>query len=186
MTRIDEFASPEVRPLRRPTFPDDVFIADTATVIGDVEIGSRTGVWYGAVIRAEMAPVRIGSETSIQDNCVVHVDADNPTTVGDRVTVGHGTVLHGCTVEDDTMVGMNATVLNGALIGEGALVAAGALVREGQEIPTRSMAVGVPARVVGDVDDETAEYIRRNAAVYVELALRYIEGGLSNPAHHNR
>ena len=176
----DELNYMDAHPLVTPSFSDDVFIADNAVVLGDVEIGSKSSVWYGAVIRAELAPVRIGKKTSIQDNCIVHIDYDFPTTVGDMVTVGHCAVLHGCTVEDGAMVGMGANVLNGAKIGAGALVAAGALVREGQEIPAGKLAVGVPAKVVGDVDSVLSEYIERDAELYVELARRYIQAGMSN------
>src|SRR5205814_3778882 len=124
------------------------FIAETATVIGDVAIGARSSVWFGAVIRGDVFHIRIGDETSIQDNTVIHVTHDRyPTQVGNRVTVGHGVILHGCTVRDLVIVGMGAVILDQAEVGERCIVGAGALITPGTRIPAGHLVVGAPARV---------------------------------------
>lgn len=142
------------------------FIAENATICGDVVIGENTTVWFCAVIRAEGEPVRIGSEVSVQDHVMIHIDRGCPVSVGDRVTIGHNAVLHGCTVEDDALIGMNATVLNGAVIGCGSLVAASALVPEGMVVPPNSLVAGVPAKVKKAF---TEEEIRARQDYYIPL-----------------
>lgn len=164
-------ASPKVDP--------SAFVAETAVIIGDVEIGPRANIWYGVVIRGDINHVRIGAETNIQENTVVHVDlndrglGDCATIIGDRVTVGHGAILHGCKIGDDCLIGMGATLLSGASVGAGSVVAAGALVREGQQIPERSMVMGMPAEVKRQLPEEALEKLRRSAAHYVELSEEY-------------
>lgn len=150
-----------------PSIHPEAFMAENAVVAGDVTIAERASVWFGSVVRSEMAPARIGAETNLQDLTVVHTDAGFPATLGDRVTVGHRCVIHGCTVDDDALIGMGAVVMNGAHVGEGALVAAGAVVTEGTEIPPMSLAVGVPAKVI---DRPVPEVPRPNVAGYVHLA----------------
>lgn len=149
------------------------FIADNATVSGAVVLGEGSSVWFGATIRAEVASIRVGEGSNIQDSATLHTDVDLPVVIGDRVTVGHNAIVHGAIVEDDVLIGMHATVLNGAHIGRGSLIAAGALVKEHEVIPERSLVVGVPGKVVRKVDEETCERNRANAVVYVEEAAEY-------------
>jgi carbonic anhydrase/acetyltransferase-like protein (isoleucine patch superfamily) len=151
----------------------DVFLAPNATVLGDVTLGDRVGIWFGAVVRADKDRIAIGADSNVQDNCVVHCSAGRPVTLGREVSVGHGAILHGCTVGDRVLVGMGAVVLNGAVIGEGSLIGAGALVTEGAQIPPNSVVLGVPGKVVKLTTEEQRAKIRRNAATYVELAGRY-------------
>src|SRR5260370_11337150 len=122
------------------------YIDPSAQIIGDVTIGERSSVWPNASVRGDIGPIRIGSETSIQDNCALHLDEDFPLTIGDRVTVGHSVTLHGCTIEDETLIGIGAIILNGACVRKGSVVAAGALVAEGVEAPPNTPVMGVPAK----------------------------------------
>lgn len=148
------------------------FIAPNATVAGDVVIGEGTSVWFGCVVRTELAPVRIGAQCNLQDLTIVHTDEGVPATLGDRVTVGHRALLHGTTVHDDALIGMGAVLLNGSVIGEGAVVAAGAVVREGFEVPPWTLAVGVPATIV---EKPVPEAPRKNVANYRRFADWYGE-----------
>lgn len=156
-----------------PTIDPDAFTAPTATLIGDTTLGRDASAFYGVVVRGDTAPIKIGDGSNLQDNVVLHADPGFPTTVGQRVSVGHAAVVHGCTIGDDCLIGMSATVLNGAVIGEGSLVAAGAVVLEGTEIPPRSLVAGVPAKVRRELSDEEFESVRENAAHYVELARKH-------------
>lgn len=158
-----------------PRIHPTAWIAETATIIGNVVIEEESSVWYGAVIRGDdpEREIRIGARTSIQDNCVVHVSAEGPTLVGSDVTVGHGAVLESCTVGRGALIGMNAVVLQRATIGEEALVAAGAVVTPGASIPARHVATGAPARVRKELEGESLAWILRSAGHYVELARRY-------------
>lgn len=153
-------------PSGTPSVSGARFIAENATIAGDVTIGAESTVWFSAVLRAEGAPITIGRETSIQDNVTVHIDLGRPTRIGDRVTVGHNAVLHGCTVEDDVLIGMNSTVLNGAVVGRGSLVAAGALVPEGMVVPPNSLVAGVPAKVKRTF---TPEEVQKRQDYYIPL-----------------
>ncbi|HIC88371.1 MAG TPA: gamma carbonic anhydrase family protein [Anaerolineae bacterium] len=163
---------------RRPEkIHPSVFVADTARIFGDVTIGADSGVWYGAVIRGDVESITIGMRTSIQDGSVIHADVGYPTVIGDEVTVGHGAIVHGATVEDGALIGIGAIVLNGARVGAGALVAAGALILEGSVIPPRTLAVGVPAKVVRELTDEQLARMREGVQHYVELARAYQEVG---------
>lgn len=157
----------------RPDVDPGAWTADSATLVGDVRVGAGSSVWYSAVLRAEYASITVGERTNLQDGAVVHVDAGFPAVLGDGVSVGHGAVLHGCTVEDGCLVGMHATVLNGAVVGAGSLVAAGALVLEGAVVPPGSLVAGVPAKVRRPLTPEEGEGLALNAAVYVELAERH-------------
>ncbi|HSW51276.1 MAG TPA: gamma carbonic anhydrase family protein [Bryobacteraceae bacterium] len=150
-----------------PRIAASAFIDSSAQVIGDVEIGERSSIWPGAVIRGDVNSVRVGEETSIQDNSVVHVDVDQPTAIGSRVTVGHGVMLHGCTVEDDCLIGIGAIVLNGARIGSGSVVGAGSVVPEGAEIPPGNLVLGVPGKVRRPVSEEERARFQANCAAYV-------------------
>ncbi|MGW0699941.1 gamma carbonic anhydrase family protein [Streptomyces sp. NPDC002867] len=155
---------------KQPNVDPDAFTAPTSVVMGEVTLAAGASVWYQSVLRGDGGPIVIGAQSNIQDNCTVHVDPGFPVTVGERVSVGHNAVLHGCTVEDDVLVGMGATVLNGAHIGAGSLIAAQALVPQGMRVPPGSLVAGVPAKVRRELTDEEREGIKLNAAVYVDLA----------------
>jgi carbonic anhydrase/acetyltransferase-like protein (isoleucine patch superfamily) len=152
------------------------FIASTAAVMGDVTIGADSSVWYAAVLRADLAPIVIGSQTNLQDGAVVHVDEDVPCLVGSRVGVGHRVILHGCAVEDDCLIGMGSILLNRVHIGAGSVVAAGAVLPEGMQAPPGSLVMGVPARVVRPVDERLARRIAETWSHYVEQARAHREG----------
>jgi carbonic anhydrase/acetyltransferase-like protein (isoleucine patch superfamily) len=153
-----------------PAVHETAFVAPTASLIGEVVLGASASVFYGATVRADTTPIRIGDGTNLQDNVVVHADPGFPAVIGNRVSVGHGAVVHGCTIEDDCLVGMGATVLNGAVIGTGSLVAAGAVVLEGTVVPPRSLVAGVPAKVRRELTDDEVQGIRDNADRYRALA----------------
>lgn len=164
MTQLIDFGG------NSPQIASDAFVAPTATLIGDVRLGARSSAFYGVVVRGDTAAIRVGEGTNLQDNVVLHADPDFPTTVGNGVSIGHSAVVHGCTIEDDCLIGMSATVLNGAVIGAGTLVAAGAVVLEGTVIPPHSLAAGVPAKVRRELGAEEAAELKANAARYRELA----------------
>ncbi|MFF9864453.1 gamma carbonic anhydrase family protein [Streptomyces sp. NPDC013953] len=155
---------------KEPDIDAKAFAAPTSVVVGEVTMAPGSSVWYHSVLRADCGPIVLGADSNIQDNCTVHVDPGFPVTVGERVSVGHNAVLHGCTVEDDVLVGMGATVLNGAHIGAGSLIAAQALVPQGMRVPPGSLVAGVPAKVKRELTDEEREGIKLNAAMYLELA----------------
>jgi carbonic anhydrase/acetyltransferase-like protein (isoleucine patch superfamily) len=159
-----------------PTIHPTVFIASTAAVMGDVTIGAESSVWYGAVLRGDMAPIVIGSQTNLQDGTILHVDEGMPCRIGSRVGVGHRVILHGCTVEDDCLIGMGSVLLNKAHVGAGSVVAAGAVLPEGMQVPPRSLVMGVPARVVRAVDERLARRIAETWSHYVEQAGAHREG----------
>jgi len=152
------------------------FIAPGAVVLGDVTLGPHASVWYTAVLRGDTAPIVVGASSNIQDGTIIHVDAGVPATVGARVGVGHRVVLHGCTVEDECLIGMGSVLLNRAHIGQGSVVAAGAVVPEGLRVPPGSVLVGVPARVTRQVDDELRARIRATWEHYVQEAERHRSG----------
>jgi carbonic anhydrase/acetyltransferase-like protein (isoleucine patch superfamily) len=158
-----------------PTVEDGAWIADNATVLGDAEIGAGSGIWFGAVVRADTTSIRIGRDTNVQDNCVLHADPGAPLTIGDRVSIGHLAVLHGCTVESDVLIGMGAIVMNKARIGSGSLVAAGAVVLEGTDVPAGSLVAGMPGKVRRPLTDEELEQVRTNAVRYVDRARQHLE-----------
>lgn len=159
-----------------PRIAESAYIDASAQVIGDVAIGERSSVWLNVSIRGDVNYIRVGEETSIQDNTVLHVDHDLfPCIVGNRVTVGHRVVLHGCEVADDVLVGIGAVVLNGARIGAGAVIAAGALVPEDMEVAAGTLVMGAPARVRRDVTAEERERFRKNCANYVRMTAIYKE-----------
>lgn len=157
----------------KPQLGEDVFIAPGARIVGRVEIGRGSSVWFNTVIRGDVDEVTIGEETNIQDGCLLHEDPGCPLKIGNRVTVGHGAVLHGCTVEDGSLIGMGAIVLNGARVGKGAVVGAGALVVEGQEIPPGHLALGSPARVVRQLSAQETEKFQKLAVHYRQRAQQY-------------
>jgi carbonic anhydrase/acetyltransferase-like protein (isoleucine patch superfamily) len=159
-----------IRSLRgiAPQIAISAYVDPSAVVVGNVSIGERSSVWFHASIRGDNDMIRIGDESNIQDNCVLHSDMGVPLRIGDRVTVGHSVVLHACTVEDDALIGIGAIVLNDAVIGKGAVVAAGALVPEGMQVPPETMVVGVPAKVRRPVTAEEKARFEYGVRHYVE------------------
>lgn len=159
---------------QRPQIDPSAFVADTATIVGDVTLGARSSVWFGAVIRGDVFHIRIGEETSIQDNSVIHVTHDRyATSVGNRVTIGHGVILHGCAVRDLVIVGMGAVILDQAEVGERCIVGAGALITPGTRIPPGHLAVGAPARVKRPLTEDELVWLESSAAHYVALTEKY-------------
>jgi carbonic anhydrase/acetyltransferase-like protein (isoleucine patch superfamily) len=157
----------------RPMLQAGAWAAPSADLIGDVRLGARASVWFGAVIRADNTPILIGAESNIQDGAVCHSDPGVPLTIGARVTVGHQAILHGCTIGDDCLIGMGARILNGAVIEPECIVGAGALITEGKRFASGSLIVGAPARVVRELTDEERQMLRVSAAHYAEKAARY-------------
>ena len=160
-----EGKTPEVHP--------EAFIAENASLIGAVKIGKDSSVWFGAVIRGDDCPIHIGDRTSIQDNCVLHCESEEPLTIGNDVTIGHGAVIHCQSIGDHCIVGMGATVLNGAVIGENSIVAAGALVKENEVIPAGCLVAGVPAKIKRYLDEEAIAHLQEEP-YYVGLCRRFI------------
>jgi carbonic anhydrase/acetyltransferase-like protein (isoleucine patch superfamily) len=155
----------------RPTLGRDVFVAENATVIGDVHLGDEAGIWFGAVLRGDYFPIRVGARTNVQDNAVLHITSGlAATTVGDDVTIGHGAIVHGCTIGHRCLVGMGSIVLDGAVVGDDSFLAAGSLVTPGTVLPPRSFAMGRPARVTRSVTDADLAWIREAAVQYARYA----------------
>lgn len=160
---------------RRPAVAASAFIDETAQVIGDVTIGEESSLWMNVVVRGDVHWIKVGHRTNIQDGTIVHVmRGTHPTTLGDEVTIGHGVIVHGCTIHDRVLVGMGAVILNGAEIGRDSIVAAGSLVAEGTSTPPRSLVLGSPARVKRELTDEEVASIRDYAARYVAYRLDYL------------
>jgi carbonic anhydrase/acetyltransferase-like protein (isoleucine patch superfamily) len=153
---------------RAPRVAGDAWTAPGSVLVGDVTLQPGASVWYGAVLRADNAPIVVGLDSNLQDNVSAHVDPGSPLTVGDRVSVGHNAVLHGCTIEDEVLIGMSATIMNGARVGGGSLIAAGAVVTQGMVVPRRSLVAGVPAKVLRELTDGELAGIAMNAAVYLD------------------
>jgi len=167
-----------IRPYRGvvPKIAASAYIDPSAQVIGNVTVGERSSLWPGAVARGDVHSIRIGEESNIQDNSVLHCDApDFPLEIGHRVTVGHMVMLHGCTVEDECVIGIGAVVLNGARVGKGSVIAAGAVVAEGMQVPPGSMVMGVPGKVKREVTAEEQQRFRENAKHYVDACQAYRE-----------
>ena len=160
----------------RPQLGEGAWAAPSADLIGDVRLGARASVWFGAVLRGDNTPLILGEETNFQDGSVGHSDADFPLTIGARVTVGHQAILHGCTVADDCLIGMGARILNGAVVASECIVGAGALITEGKRFETGSLIVGAPARLVRQITDQERALLRASAAHYAEKARRYAAG----------
>jgi carbonic anhydrase/acetyltransferase-like protein (isoleucine patch superfamily) len=163
---------------RVPTLPEAgrFWVAPDAHVIGRVVLGDEVGVWFGAVLRGDNESIEIGARSNVQEGVMMHTDPGFPLRVGSGVTVGHHAILHGCTIGDDTLIGMGATVLNGARIGRNCLVGANALVTEGRNFPDNSLIVGAPAKVVREVDAKILEIIRISAEFYVNNWRRFASG----------
>ena len=161
--------------IEKTNLPLAAFVAENATVRGDVTVGKGSSIFFGAVVRTELVPITIGEDTNIQDNCILHTDAGFPLTVGSGCTIGHGSILHGCTVGDNTLIGMGTTVLNGAVIGRDCIVGAGSLVPQGMVIPDGSMAFGSPAKIRRPLTEEEIAYNRGTAALYCREAAESAE-----------
>ncbi|MBY3988596.1 gamma carbonic anhydrase family protein [Rhodococcus fascians] len=157
----------------RPSVDSSAWVASPAVVVGNVTIGPRASVWYGAVVRGDGDSITISAGSNIQDGCVVHSDPGYPVTIGANVSVGHRAVLHGCTVEDDVLIGMGALILNGAHIGRGSTIAAGTLVLEGSVVPANSMVAGLPGTVRRDTTEDERRGVVANAERYVALRARH-------------
>jgi carbonic anhydrase/acetyltransferase-like protein (isoleucine patch superfamily) len=153
---------------------ENVFIANTATVIGNVKLGAHASVWYGAVIRGDEDEITVGENTNIQDNAVVHVDHGVPVHIGNNCVVGHSAIIHGCTISDDCLIGMRATIMNNAKIGKGCIIGAHALVTEDTEIPDYSLVIGMPAKVKKQLDPDTVAKMLKGVGVYKEEAMKYL------------
>jgi len=166
---------------KRPRVDPSAFVAPTAMLIGDVEVGPQSSIWFGTVLRADNGPIRIGARTSIQDNAVVHVSEGGATLIGDDVTVGHAAVMEDCDIKRYALIGSNSTLLNGCTIGEGALIAAGSVVGERAEIPPGVVAAGAPAKVKKTIDGEAATWIRISAGEYVKLSRSYLAQSIGAP-----
>ena len=160
---------------KKPRDEGAAFVAPSATVQGDVVLKPGSTVWYGAVLRADTGRIDIGENSNVQDNAVLHTGPGLDVTVGRGTSVGHGAVVHGCTVGDGCLIGMHATILNGAVIGDGSLIAAGALVPENMQVPTGSLVIGVPGKVVRPVSAAQADAIKANEEEYLELARAHAE-----------
>ena len=158
-----------------PTLGPGAWAAPSADLIGDVRLGARASVWFGAILRGDNTPLTLGDDTNFQDGSIGHSDAGFPLTIGARVTVGHQAILHGCTIADDCLVGMGARILNGAVLEPECLVGAGALITEGKHFASGSLIVGSPARVVRQLTGEEKQGLRVSAAHYAEKAARYAE-----------
>ena len=162
----------------KPDLPEDGrwWIAETAAVIGRVRMRNDTSIWWGSVLRGDNEWIELGERSQIQDNCTLHTDPGFPLTIGRECVIGHNVILHGCTIGDNSLIGMGAIVLNGAKIGVNSLVGAGAVVTEGKSFPDNSLVVGAPARVIRTLDEKAAEMIRGGADVYVKRWKRYAKG----------
>jgi carbonic anhydrase/acetyltransferase-like protein (isoleucine patch superfamily) len=167
---------------RFPRVASDAFLAPTAVLIGDVEVGSLASVWFGAVLRGDDPDngIRVGPRSNVQDNCVIHVGDWQPTIVGADVTIGHGAKFESCTIEDGCVIGMNAVILQEALIGEGSLVAANSVVLERTQVPPGSLVAGVPGKVRRSLEGSASEFLRRSSAHYVHRSRAYLDQGLDS------
>ena len=156
--------------------PDVGWIAPTAVLVGDVVVGAEAGIWFGVVARGDIETITIGARSNVQENTVLHTDKGYPLTIGENCTIGHAAIVHGCTIGDNTLIGMGATVLNGAKIGKNCLIGANALITENQVIPDNSMVVGAPGKVVREIDEEGVRNLAASADRYVQNARRFAAG----------
>ncbi len=159
---------------RTPRVAASAYISPSAEVIGSVEIGENSSVWFQSVLRGDIEPIRLGANSNLQDGTIVHTMIGAPVTVGDWVTVGHRAVLHGCTIENDCLIGMAAVLLNHVRVGEGSIIAAGAVVAENTVIPPRSLYMGVPARLKRAVSEDEQAFIRKHAENYLKYKATYL------------
>jgi carbonic anhydrase/acetyltransferase-like protein (isoleucine patch superfamily) len=160
----------------RPVIHETSYIAPTATIIGRVELGARVSVWFNAILRGDINSISVGNETNIQDGCILHVTNVHPVVLAERITVGHGVIVHGCTVESNCLIGMGSILLDGAIIGAGSIVAAGAIVSPEAKIPANSLVMGVPAKVVREVRDQDRERWGGGWKNYIQYAEAFRSG----------
>jgi len=166
---------------RTPCLSKSVYVAPTADVIGSVELGENSSVWFQCVLRGDIEPIRVGANSNIQDGTIIHTMIGAPVTVGDWVTVGHRVVLHGCTIENHCLIGMGAVLLNLVQVGEGSIVAAGAVVAENTVIPPRSLYMGVPAKLRREVTEDEQAFIRMHATHYIQYKASYLAEAAKKP-----
>ena len=163
---------------KTPRLGRDVFVAPSATVIGDVSIGDFSSVWFNAVVRGDVHRIRIGRYTNVQDSCVLHVTVDKfPLSIGDRVTIGHGCILHGCKLADECLIGMGAVILDNVELGERCIVGAGSVITSDVKIPPRTVVMGVPARPQRELNKQELEMLEQSAKNYVDLSREYLNSG---------
>lgn len=162
---------------KNPRFGERVFVAENAAILGDVDLGADSSIWYGTTVRGDVNFIRIGARTNVQDNCTIHVSYEAwSTEIAEEVTIGHGAIVHGCRVGRGALIGMGSRVLDGAVVGESALVGAGALVPEGMHVPPRTLVVGVPARVKRELTVEEVARLEQSWRHYVDIKNRYLKG----------
>jgi carbonic anhydrase/acetyltransferase-like protein (isoleucine patch superfamily) len=170
----------------RPEIGRNVFIAPTAIVLGKVQIGDHSSIWYGTVVRGDRDTITIGAGTNIQDNCTIHTDPGQPAVIGDRVSIGHNAVVHGCTIEDNCLIGIKAVVLNGAVVRGGSIVGSGAVVKEGQQVGPCHLVTGVPAVFKKILEPGTMQKISGTSRTYMQLAAKHIMLHAVTPEDHPR
>ena len=164
---------------REPSLPEEYYVADSASVIGDVVLGNQSSIWFGTVLRGDIEPIIIGERSNIQDNSVAHTSRSQPVVLGDDVTVGHKVTLHGCRVGNNCLIGMGAILLDGCEIGDNCIIGAGSLVGQNRKIPAGSLAVGTPARVIRTLSEDEVSGIRKYAERYIVKLNQYRNGGLT-------
>jgi carbonic anhydrase/acetyltransferase-like protein (isoleucine patch superfamily) len=169
---------------KRPKIAPTAFVAPTAVLIGDVEIGDESSIWFGTVLRGDNGPIRIGARTSIQDNGVIHVSTGNQTVIGDDCTIGHCAVLEDCIIEDGTLIGSNAVVLNGAIVGAKSLIGAGSVVAANARIPSAVVAAGAPAQVKKKLEGDAVWWVEHGPPEYVAVSRAYLDHGIGDPEMH--
>lgn len=157
----------------KPNIDSSVFVAKGAVILGDVTVAKDCSIWYNATIRSTEAPIIIGEGSNVQDNAVIHVDFNHSTIIGSYVTIGHGAIIHGCTIEDNTLIGMGAIILNGAKIGKNCIIAAGALIPQNKIIPDNSLVMGSPGKVVRQVTEDEILKNKKNAEEYIKERITY-------------
>lgn len=160
----------------KPQIGQDVFITNTATIVGKVKLGDKCSVWYGAVIRGDEEYITVGEGSNIQDNCVLHADVDEPIIIGKECIIGHGAVIHGATIGDNTLIGIRSTVMNRARVGKCCVIGAHALITQDMEIPDFSVVMGIPGKIVKKLSQEHKAIFEQGARVYIDLAQEYLQG----------
>ena len=161
----------------KPSVADSAFVAETACLVGDVHIEEEASVWYGCVLRGDEATITVGKKANVQDNTVIHSDRGENVVIGEGVTIGHGAIIHGCTIGKYSLIGMGAIVLSKAIVGEHCIIGAGAVVKEKDVIPDGSMVVGVPGKIIKQLTPEQMKYMEGNCEEYVRLSKKYLEAG---------
>ncbi len=159
-----------------PNIHESCFIAENVAIIGNVEIAENSNIWYGTVLRGDMDCLKVGKNTNIQDNSTVHNDHNTPTKIGDNVTIGHNSIIHGCTIGNNVLIGMGSIILNNSEIGENTIIGAGSLVTQGKKIPSGVLCMGSPAKVVRELTKEEIEHIKKSAEIYVQMGMDHKQG----------